>query len=173
MAKRITNIAEHADRLREARYGVIEVERGRLQDVRLRLLPSYGSLAGVLWNDWIRRRIRSGDRCRLYYNQPLGSSSFLSLTWVESDRDTCWPTIRAALATLDEIAQLKQSEAIVAEAASLRISDRLAKRLGWERHLTSSPRRHFIKRFDRRRAPSEQAERLRRELTSGTHRDEP
>ena len=48
---------------------------------------------------------------------------------------------------LDEIARIKGTDAIVAELSNLRISDRLARRWGWEPHVPSSRRRHYIKRF--------------------------
>jgi hypothetical protein len=51
------------------------------------------------------------------------------------------------LIVLDEIARLKGSDAIVAEVRNLRISNRLLHRWGWESHLPTSRRRHYIKRF--------------------------
>jgi hypothetical protein len=48
---------------------------------------------------------------------------------------------------LDEIARIKGIDALVCEAWNLRLSDRLLRRCGWERHVLHSRRRHFIKRF--------------------------
>ena len=51
------------------------------------------------------------------------------------------------LVILDEIARLKGTDAIVAEVRNLRISERLLRRWGWESHMPTSRRRHYIKRF--------------------------
>ena len=51
------------------------------------------------------------------------------------------------LAILDEIARLKQTDAIDCDAANLRISDRVLERFGWEPHRPSKWHRNFIKRF--------------------------
>jgi hypothetical protein len=48
---------------------------------------------------------------------------------------------------LDEIARIKQTDAIVCDVRNARISDRLLRRWGWESHVPQSRRRHFIKRF--------------------------
>ncbi len=48
---------------------------------------------------------------------------------------------------LDQIAWLKQSDALVCDAWNDRLSERMAARYGWEPHLSSRWHRHFIKRF--------------------------
>ena len=53
----------------------------------------------------------------------------------------------AALATLDEIARIKGSDAILTDAANFRISDRSLRRHGWERHTKARYHRNYIKRF--------------------------
>ena len=64
-----------------------------------------------------------------------------------SSRAATFRTVRSSLVILDEIARLKSTDAIVAEVRNLRISDRLLRRWGWESHVPTSRRRHFIKRF--------------------------
>jgi hypothetical protein len=83
----------------------------------------------------------------LYYNQPRRFPNFLALRYIVSTPRTSFRTSRRALATLDEIARIKRTDAIVCEAWNRRISDRLLHREGWERHLHHSRRRHYIKRF--------------------------
>jgi hypothetical protein len=51
------------------------------------------------------------------------------------------------LAILDEIARLKQSDALLCDAISERITTRLLSREGWEPHCPSLFHRHYIKRF--------------------------
>ena len=64
------------------------------------------------------------------------------------------PVLRTALSTfyaatliLDEIARLRDTNAIVCNVTNLRISDRLMLRWGWEKHCQHWAGRHFIKRF--------------------------
>ncbi len=119
---------------------------GRLERIRLRPWPKGSSLLEVRFDDW-RRKSQRGDRCRLYYNQPWGSSNFLSLRYVASTGDCRLATFHGALLVLDEIARIKRSDAIVCQVCNLRISDRLLARWGWEPHTSDRRQRHFIKRF--------------------------
>ena len=56
-------------------------------------------------------------------------------------------TVCRALAVLDEIARLKQSDAILCEVANWRISREMLARFGWVPHCPSRWHRHYIKRF--------------------------
>ncbi len=132
--------------LERGRFGVIEMRAGRLERIRLRPWPKGASLVGV-WLGQRRHKRDSGDRCRLYYNQPWGSSNFLSLRYMASTRDCRLATFHGALVVLDEIARIKRSDAIVCDACNRRISDRLLARWGWEPHTSDRRHRHFIKRF--------------------------
>ncbi|MEM9186639.1 MAG: hypothetical protein AAGB00_09115 [Planctomycetota bacterium] len=143
----ITDLASGADALRSRRYGVIETRAGRLSSVQLRPWPTLFSLR-ELWPVGDRyHALGAPDRCRLYYNQPIGSSNFLALKYVVSTRGTSYRTFRAALAVLDQIAELKRTDAIVCDAANSRLSDRFMRRQGWEPHAPMPWRRNFIRRF--------------------------
>jgi hypothetical protein len=87
------------------------------------------------------------DRCWLYYNQPWRMPNFLALKYIVSTRGTSYATFRAALAMLEQIAELKRTDAIVCDAANTRLSDRLLARLGWEPHRPQRWHRNFIRRF--------------------------
>lgn len=142
----ITDLEAGAETLRSRRYGVIEVRGGRLACVRLRPWPKLASLFGVLVSQWHHRWI-PGDQVRLYYNQPLRHSNFLAVKFAVSSRHTTWASIRRALETLEEIARIKGTDALLCEPANFRISDRMLTREGWVRHTSSRWRRHYIKRF--------------------------
>ena len=115
--------------------------------LRLRPWPKTISLAEILlWGRGFHLRAE-GNRCWLYYNQPRRHRNFLALKYVVSSRHSTLRTFRSSLIVLDEIARLKGTDAIVCEVSNLRISDRLLKRWGWQSHVPSSRRRHFIKRF--------------------------
>lgn len=139
----------HVDRqiLRRRRYGVIEMHAGNLVGVTLRPWPKLVSL----WEPALRgerfHRRHEGDRCWLYYNQPRRFPGFLALTYVLSTRQCRLATFRGALAVLDQIAELKGTDAILCDAANSRISDRLLTRWGWQPHCPARWHRNFIKRF--------------------------
>jgi hypothetical protein len=133
--------------IRARRYGVIETAAGKLVAVHLRPWPKLVSLP-ELWP--LGSRYHCGgtaDRCLLYYNQPRRMSNFLALKYVVSTHGTSYRTFRAGLIVLDAIAALKQIDAIVCDAANIRLSDRLMARLGWEPHKPERWHRNFIRRF--------------------------
>jgi hypothetical protein len=73
--------------------------------------------------------------------------NFLALKYIVSTDGTSNRTFRAALVALDAIAEIKGTDAIVCDAANMRISDRLLARLGWEPHKPQRWHRNFIRRF--------------------------
>lgn len=143
----VTDLCDEAATLRRRPYGVIEVCEGRLVAVHLRPWPKLVSGFEAWWDARGFHQRASGNRCWIYYNQPRSCPNYLALAYVLSTRDTMLASARAALATLDEIARLKQTDAIVCDASNGRISDRLLTRWGWESHLPDSGGRHYIKRF--------------------------
>ena len=143
----VRDLKRQADVLRKRAYGVICTEQGQLKEIRLRPWPKLISAAEIsLWGNRFHNRA-GGDCCWLYYNQPRRHRNFLALKYIVSSREATFKTFRRSLILLDEIARIKQTDAIVAELSNLRISDRLARRWGWEPHFPSSRRRHYIKRF--------------------------
>ena len=145
--KTITDLIEGVESLRCHRYGVIEVVGGRFRCVRLRPLPKIVSAPGILLFGGWRHSHRSGNRVRLFYNQPRRFSSFLVLKYAESTRDASLGTVTRALAVLDEIARLKRSDALLCDVSNGRITTKLLGRWGWEPHCRSWFHRHYIKRF--------------------------
>jgi hypothetical protein len=71
----------------------------------------------------------------------------LALKYIVSTHGTSYQTFRAALVVLDWVAELKQIDAIVCDAANIRLSDRLMARLGWEPHKPQRWHRNYIRRF--------------------------
>jgi hypothetical protein len=143
----VTDLLAGAELLRRRRYGVIEFCDGRLRRVRLRPFPKIVSTPGIiLFGGWYHRRW-PGDRIWIYYNQPWQFRNFLVLQYVVSARQTSVATLCRGLAVLDEIARLKQSDAILCEVSNWRISADLLGRAGWVRHCPSRWHRHYIKRF--------------------------
>ena len=143
----VTDLTAGSDLLRRRPYGLIQVAEGRFRRVVLRPFPTLASIPGTLLVGGWRHRHRAGDRIRVYYNQPRRFPNFLVLKYIESARDTSMATVARALALLDEIARLKQSDALLCDVANGRITAQLLGRWGWEPHCPSWFHRHFIKRF--------------------------
>lgn len=143
----VTDLTAQASVVRRRRYGVIQVVAGQFQALRLRPLPKLFALSEIIYWDerWYRRP--HGDRCLLYYNQPRNHPNFLALKYIVSSRDCSLKTFRRTLLLLDEIARIKQTDAIVCDASNFRISDRLFERWGWQAHRPQRWHRNFIKRF--------------------------
>ena len=142
----VRDLTEGETLLRQRRFGVIEMQAGKLIRIGLRPLPKLISVWEVNWLGGRTHRHTTGDRCWLYYNQPWGSPNYLALQYLVSSGDCTLATVRGALAILEHIARLKDSLALVCQGNAL-FSDRLPIRWGWEPHLLDFPGKHFIKRF--------------------------
>jgi hypothetical protein len=135
------------DTLVRRRYGVIETAAGQLVAVHLRPWPKLIAWPEI-WPAGPEYHARGKpDRCLLYYNQPRQFSNFLALKYVVSTMGTSLATFRAALTALDRLAELKRTDALLCDAANVRISDRLLRRWGWAPHKPQRWRRNYIKRF--------------------------
>jgi len=143
----VTDLRLGADVLRRRRHGVIEVVDGRFRRVLLRPYPAVVSLPYVVLVGRWSHRHTSGDRCLLYYSQPRRFPNFLALRYVASSRGSSLAGFFRVLEVLDEIARVKQSDALLTDVADWRISARLLARLGWAPHCPSRWHRHYIKRF--------------------------
>jgi hypothetical protein len=143
----VTDFEAESERVRARRYGVIETVGGRLQAIHLRPWPKL-----VAWPEFwpLSPRYHAAgepDRCLLYYNQPRRLPNFLALKYIVSTAGTSYRTFRAALVVLDAIAELKRIDAIVCDAANVRLTNRLMARFGWEPHKPQRWHRNFIRRF--------------------------
>jgi hypothetical protein len=143
----ITQLTQNADCIRRRPFGVIEVIDGEFSRIVLRPWPKLISIPEVwLLGHW-RHGHQSGDRIRLYYNQPWQFPNFLTLQYAESTRNTSYRTLSRAMAVLDEVARWKKSDALLCEITNSRITSAVACRWGWEPHCLQSQGAHYIKRF--------------------------
>ena len=144
---KVLDFDSNRERIRTRRYGIIETTEGELRAITLRRFPTFLSLPEV-WPCGERYHAAGEpDHCRLYYNQPLRMPNYLALRYVVSTQGTSYRTFRTALRALDAIAELKRIDAIVCDAANVRLSDRFMKRLGWEPLAERRFHRNFIRRF--------------------------
>jgi hypothetical protein len=143
----ITDFADGRERIRTRRYGVIETVGGRLAAIHLRPWPKLVALPELVPLDPRYHPSGTADRCLLYYNQPWRMPNFLALKYIVSTAGSSYATFRAALKTLDAIAALKGTDAIVCDAGNIRLSERVMNRLGWEPHKPQRWHRNYIRRF--------------------------
>lgn len=143
----VTDLEAGAATLGARRYGVIETQAGQFVSVSLRPWPHLLSLRELwpLGDQW--KPSGPPDRCRLYYNEPRGHDGFLALRYVACTAGASYATFRAALRTLDQIAELKGSRALLCDASNHRLSDRFLRRQGWEPHAPMWGRRNWIRRL--------------------------
>lgn len=146
-ARKTTDLNIDREAIRGGRYGMIEVEGGRLGAIYLRPIPKLVSILDVLVSGRLYHRFAAGDRAYLYYNQPRRHPNYLALAYVLSASDCTLATLRAGLAVLDRIAEIKRCDALLCDASNWRISQRLLGRAGWEAHAPSRWHRNYIRRF--------------------------
>jgi hypothetical protein len=142
----VRDLNSQRELVRRRRYGVIEARQGQLVAVHFRPWPKLISLPEVFLAEKLRRR-RTGDRCQVYFNQPLRHLNFLSITFAVSTRDCSLKTLHAARTALEQIAEIKRVDALLCDVWNTRISARLLERWGWEPHCQSRWHRNFIRRF--------------------------
>jgi len=147
LGQTITDWQSGQETIRQHRYGVIETAAGKLVAIHLRPWPKLLAWPEILPVGPAYHVRGQADHCFLYYNQPRRCPNFLALKYVVSTQGTPYATFCVALATLDAIAQLKQSDALLCDAFNKRLSDRLLKRHDWEPHKPQRWHRNFIKRF--------------------------
>jgi len=143
----ITNFAADRELLRRRPYGVIEVAASEPKAVHLRPIPKFVSVIDVLCTGRWYHSGGKGDRCWIYYNQSWSNPRYIAVKYFLSSRDCSLASFNTAQAILDELAELKQCDALVCDAANFRLSPRVMRRYGWEPHAVSRWHRNYIKRF--------------------------
>src|SRR5581483_10879286 len=109
--EQITDLAQEARRLARRGHGVVETADGALARIVLRPFAKRASLVEAYCGGRLWHRLRRGDRCRLYFNEPRRCRGYLTLQYVVSNRDTSFATFRRALVVLDQIAAIKKCQA--------------------------------------------------------------
>jgi hypothetical protein len=146
--ERVTDLADEGQRgiVRRRRYGLIDMGGDGLRQIAFRPLPKLAGPFDLPWGRLVHHSA-TGNRCWLYFNQPMGLEQFLALKFVVSTRRATLACFHGALEVLDEVARIKQIDAIVCDAAYWRISDRLLARWGWQPHKPQCWHRNYIKRL--------------------------
>jgi hypothetical protein len=144
---RIDDIEAERERVRQARYGMIEAVAGQFRQLQLRPWPKLVSGVEAMWIGGATHARKQRDRVRFWYSQPFGHNHYLILSYAVSEMGTSALTLRAAFRVLDRIAEFKKCDAILCEASNPRLNDRIMKYWGFERHMPNARRKHYIRRF--------------------------
>jgi hypothetical protein len=139
----IRDVESNQETLRRRPYGIIEAAQGKLVKIQLKPWPKIASLMEAHWIQRMKTRRYQYDVCRLFYNQPMGHRNYLTLAYVESSFKTSLKTFYVTLDTLNQIAYLKRSDAILAEVTNSRLTDRFMIRRGWERYMEHKSQRNL------------------------------
>lgn len=143
----IEDIESQRQRVRDARYGMIESIDGQFRQLQLRPWPKLVSGVEAFWIGGATHARKRHDRVRFWYSQPRSHNKYLILSYAVSGLGTTTLTLRAALRVLDRIAEFKQCDAILCEASNKRLNDSIMKYWGFERHMPNARRKHYIRRF--------------------------
>jgi hypothetical protein len=149
--------ADNREMIRRRRYGVIETARGELSRIDFRPFPKWISIVEIVYQQYRFHRRRTENRCLIYYNAPRRCPAYLVAAYILTFAGTRYDTVHRACDVLDEVARIRQSEAIVCHVTNRRMSDRVMERFGWRKQAIHPRRRHFIKRFGET-GPGEESE---------------
>jgi hypothetical protein len=141
----VTDVSESAYQIKSWHYGEIELREGKLHRIYPRWWPRIGSAWESMVDSYIRRLPE--DHCRVYYAFPLRSPGFMSVLYAYSGPRTSYKTLLRGVTAVEEIARLRNVQAIVCQATNPRLNERLMSRLGYVRHAHSLGSNHYIKRL--------------------------
>lgn len=141
----VTSVHGNEGAINSWSYGEIELSDGKLLRIRPRWWPRFGSHWESLQDSYVRA-LPEG-LLRAYYAFPWRAPGFLSVLYAQGGPKTQYKTIARAVAVMDEIAGLRNSQAIVCQVVSNLASERLMLRWGYVPHASSLGDNHYIKRL--------------------------
>ena len=131
--------------IRSWRYGELDLHEGKLLRIRPRWWPRFGSQWESFQDSYIRTLPR--DFLRAYYAFPVRAPGFMSVLYAQAGPKTQYKTLLVAMESMDEIAGLRNAQAIVCQLVSTRATERLMNRWGYVQHARSLGNNHYIKRL--------------------------
>lgn len=96
--------------------------------------------------DETKRSALKGE-CRVFYSFPIRTPGFMAINYFTSGEQTSYRTLILGVQVLEEIARSRKSIAIVCQAVSVRLSERLMHRWGFVRHALTLGENHYIRRL--------------------------
>ncbi|AMV32942.1 hypothetical protein VN12_12510 [Pirellula sp. SH-Sr6A] len=110
-----------------------------------RWVPCFASRWDVL-QDSLRPRVPDGD-CVVYYAFPYRSPGFMAVQYLVCGRHTPYGTLRRCVQLVAWLAQVRRCQAVVCQAISDRLTERLMDRWGYVRHAKTLGPGHYIHRL--------------------------
>ena len=141
----VVTVEGNVDRVRGWSYGELELSNGELLGIYPRWWPKLASQWESFHDNYLRNL--PADFCRVYYAFPRRTPGFMSVLYARSGPNTQYKTLYKAVVVTDEIAKLRNSDAIVCQTISPRASERLMNRWGYVRHAFDLGDNHYIKRL--------------------------
>ena len=132
-------------RVRTWSFGEIELSHGQLVRIRPRWWPRFGSQWESFQDSYVRTLPE--DFLRAYYAFPWRAPGYMTVLYAQSGPRTQYKTLHRAVEAMNEIASLRDTQAIVCQLVNQRGTERLMNRWGYVRHAASLGDNHFIKRF--------------------------
>jgi len=110
-----------------------------------RWFPRWASRWDVAKDETVRSAVRG--ECRIFYSFPMRAPGFMAVNYLTCGEQTSYQTLLVGKQLLEEIARRRKSIAIVCEAYSDRLSERLMRRWGFVRHALTLGEQHYIRRL--------------------------
>lgn len=134
-----------AEKLSGYRYVHFSIDPTNRVVLRTRWWPRFASSWDVA-KDEVTRPAPFGI-CEVYYSIPQRCPSFLTVNYLRCGERTSYSTLLRAVKLTEFIASQNQLHAIVCQAISRRLSERLLNRWGYVRHAAKVGSNHFIRRL--------------------------
>jgi len=141
----VSSIAGNENSINSWSFGELELSDGKLLSIRPRWWPRIGSQWESFRDSYVRAM--PNDVLLAYYAFPRRSPGFMSVLYAHSGPKTQYKTLYRAVLSMDEIARLRKTQAIVCQTVSNLANERLMNRWGYVRHAFSLGDNHFIKRL--------------------------
>ncbi|MFN9419593.1 MAG: hypothetical protein ACK56W_00205 [Pirellula sp.] len=128
-----------------SRFAQLSIFSDRSISHQSRWFPRWASQWDIA-NDETKPSASNGE-CRFFYSFPWRTPGFMAVHYMTSGDQTSYRTLLLGVQVLEEIARSRKSIAIVCQAYSDRLSERLMHRWGYVRHALSLGDNHYIRRL--------------------------
>lgn len=113
--------------------------------IQKRLWPRIASSLDVIWDE--KSSAGEPNSCRVFLSFPKRAPGYMTVNYLRTGPDTEYRILARATKIVDQIAIVRNCQAIVCQVISRRISERLLQRWGYVPHAKSLGNGHFIRRL--------------------------
>jgi hypothetical protein len=141
----VTRLESCESQIARWRYGEVETCEGQVTGLYARWWPRIGSELDVAMDNYLSQ-LRENS-ARFYYAFPLRSPGYMTILYAHSGPRTSYATLYRGIETMDAIAKLRRTNAIVCQATNAKLEERTMNRWGYVRHALALGDNHYIKRL--------------------------